>query len=444
MKPVYLHLGCGDRKFPEFINIDLGGSGADMHLDLTKALPWQQGEVSGIYSEHFIEHISQKDAIHLLHECRRVLKPGGILRLATPDLANIVEQYNSNTVNPEWERFGMGWTANRCERLNMAVRWWGHQWMYDEEELSRLGEMVGLKVRARCQIGQSADPIFQGREHRASSTLILEFEKPDRSALARQTPLVSIVTAAYKPRYLRQALESAVRQTYRNIEILVCDDSAGTEIEEMVLSMQREDGRIRYLRNPKPNFEYARENHRLCVREAKGDFIKFLNDDDLLAPNCVERLLDCFIRNPDVTLATSKRQRIDAAGNYLADISATQAPVPQDSVLDGLAVGNALISTRLNFVGEPTTALFRKSDLEKVGPDLASIDGQKMIGIFDVAIWLNLLTRGNMVYLVEPLSFFRVHGEQIQVVSRDFCNVGSTKGWDVIRYAWERLGFLRP
>lgn len=442
MKPIYLHLGCGDRKFPEFINIDMGGAHADMHLDLTKALPWQQGEVSGIYSEHFIEHISQKDAVQLLHECRRVLKPGGVVRIATPDLANIVEQYVENRTNPEWERFGMGWTDNRCERLNMAVRWWGHQWMYDEEELTRLGEMVGLKLRARCQIGESSEAIFRGREHRASSTLILEFEKPDRSALARQAPLVSIVTAAYKPRYLRQALESASRQTYPNIEILVCDDSAQGEIEALVLSMQQVDPRIRYMRNPKPNFEYARENHRLCVREARGDFIKFLNDDDLLAPNCVERLVNCFAHNPDITLATSKRQRIDENGNNLPDITATQAAVANDAVLDGLHVGNALISTKVNFIGEPTTALFRKSELEKVGPDLASIDGQKMVGIFDVAIWLNLLTRGNMVYLVEPLSFFRVHGEQIQVVSSDFCHAGAKKGWDVIRYAWERFGFL--
>jgi predicted SAM-dependent methyltransferase/glycosyltransferase involved in cell wall biosynthesis len=443
MNPIYLHLGCGTKKFPGFVNIDLDTPGADMHLDLTKPLPWEQGSVKGIYSEHFIEHITQAQGIRLLMECRRVLQPGGVVRIATPDLTEIVDHYKDDYVHPDWINFDMDWTANRCERMNIALRWWGHQWVYDEEELMRIGKLVGLNVKGRYKFGESSDPMLSNREYRASSTLIVEFEKPQRQVGVDENPLVSIVIPAYKPRFFRAALESAVNQTYRNLDILICDDSEAGHIEDIAQEFVGKDGRVRYMRNPLRGLETGRENHRLCVREAKGDFVKFLNDDDLLAPHCVERLLNCFIQNPDITLATSKRQRIDANGAYLPDIAATQAPVAQDCIIDGLSLGAGLISTRLNFVGEPSTTMFRKSELADIFPDFGSIDRRKIDGIFDVSIWLNLLTRGNAVYLVEPLSFFRIHGEQAQIVYADICNAGSEKGWATISYAWRRLGFLQ-
>lgn len=74
MTPIFLHLGAGTRKLPGFINIDIE-PGADMQLDLTQSLPWDDRSVDGIFSEHFIEHISHADAIRLLRECRRILVP---------------------------------------------------------------------------------------------------------------------------------------------------------------------------------------------------------------------------------------------------------------------------------------------------------------------------------------------------------------------------------
>lgn len=187
MNSIHLHLGAGNRKIPGFINIDIE-SEADIQLDLTQPLPWKDRSVAGIFSEHFIEHITQAEAICLLHECHRILIPGGILRIATPDLQSIVMDYNEERIHPDWETFGISWTANRCERLNIAMRWWGHQWMYDEEELTRLGRMVGFDLRGRFNLGESPSPIFQNLEYRESSTLILEFQKPNRMLGADEFP----------------------------------------------------------------------------------------------------------------------------------------------------------------------------------------------------------------------------------------------------------------
>jgi predicted SAM-dependent methyltransferase len=442
MTGTYLHLGCGDKKFDGFVNIDLDAAGADMHLDLTQPLPWDQGSVSGIYSEHFIEHITQAQGIGLLMECRRVLRPGGIVRIATPDLAEVINHYQENYVHPDWKTFDMEWVANRCERFNISMRWWGHQWVYDEEELRRAGEMVGLKVRERCKYGESADPVLSNREYRESSKLILEFEKLDRQLEPHASPLVSIVVPAFNPRYFQIALESAIAQTYKNIEIVVCDDCPSDAIEAIVGRYAAEDSRIRYKRNPDAGTDVGRTNHRLCFSEAKGEFIKFLNDDDMLAPTCVERMVACFAEHPDITLVTSKRQRINKDGEFLPDDGATKSPVADDAIIDGLSLGSALLNSGVNFVGEPTTVMFRKSELVDVRPDFMSIDGREISWVSDVAIYMNLAVRGNAIYLVEPLSYFRIHDEQGQIVSAAQSKVESKEGLQILRNFWERKGLF--
>ncbi|MDR1936768.1 MAG: glycosyltransferase, partial [Candidatus Accumulibacter sp.] len=439
MNPIYLHLGAGTRKLPGFINIDIE-SGADMQLDLTQPLPWEERSIAGIFSEHFIEHISQADAIGLLRECRRVLAPGGVVRIATPDLSEMVRDYTEQRISPTWEKFGLTWTANRCERFNIGMRWWGHQWIYDEEELTRLARMVGLEPRGRYAIGESDLPVFRNLEYREGSRLILEFAKPDRRPAAEANPLVSITIPSYRPRFFEAALQSALAQTYANIEIVICDDCPDRGIETIVGKYRESHPNIRYFRN---EVRLEGKNFVRCVEEAHGEFIKFLNDDDLLAPNCVERMLDCFRTVPDITLVTSKRTRIDEEGRALPDILATRPVIEEDALIEGLTLGAALLSSGLNFVGEPTTAMFLKADVIHLKPDYVTVDNHAICGINDIAMWTNLAIQGNAAYLVEPLSRFRIHANQSQVELRDKVAAGTVTGFSVIRASWDRRGLSR-
>ena len=434
---LYLNLGAGDIKLPGFLGIDLSPQ-ADMQLDLTKKLPWPDGSVAGIYSEHFIEHLSQAEGIQLLHECRRVLKPGGIFRVATPDLVEVINDYVNDANNPVWENYGYYWTNNRCERLNLAMREWGHKWLFDKEELVRLGTMVGFSVRAHCELGQSSDKIFRNLETRDSSRLIIEFQKPDRTLATAPTPLVSIVIPSYNPAYFAKALESAISQTYRNTEIVICDDCRTDEIKTLALAYAARDPRIRYLHNPE---RLKRANMMKCFDEAQGEFLKFLNDDDELAPNCVERMLECFAKYPDISLVTSRRQRIDENGAPLPDTFDTIPPVDTSSVIEGVSLGSALLSLAVNFVGEPTTVMFRKRDLMGIKPDFMSIDGRPILAINDVAMWLHLAMKGNTIYLTEPLSRFRIHPMQAQHTMREELVKAFPENLRVMRYAWSRFGF---
>lgn len=435
-QPLYLNLGAGNVKLPGFLNIDLSPE-ADLQLDLTQPLPWPDRSVAGIYSEHFIEHLSQEEGIRLLLECRRVLVPGGIFRVATPDLQDIIRDYADNLKDPVWERYGYYWTHNRCERLNLAMREWGHKWLFDEEELVRLGRMLGYTVRARCALGQSIDPIFRGLETRDSSRLVIEFQKPDRTLAADPQPLVSIVIPSYNPAYFERALQSARDQTYRHLEIVICDDCRSGEIRDIALAHAATDARIRYIHNTE---RLKRANMMKCFDEARGEFIKYLNDDDELAPACVQAMLDAFAQHPDISLVTSRRQRIDSTGQPLGDILETLPPVPQDAVVQGLSLGTALVTWGHNFVGEPTTVMFRKADLEGIQPDLMSFDGVSILSINDIAMWLHLAMKGDTVYLLPPLSRFRIHAQQSQNTMREELQQALPANMAVIRNGWARFG----
>ena len=207
--PVRLHIGCGDRLLTGFVNIDIV-SDAELQLDVRKGLPFPDESCDLIFSEHFIEHLSQAEGTRLMREMRRVLKPGGTVRLATPDLAGMAEDYQQKHIHDDWLRFGYSWTRTGAERFNLGMREWGHKWVYDEEELQRVAALAGLLFLERCEYGESRHEMLRGLEHRAGSRLILEFTKADRRLAADATPLVSISIPAYRDTYFERSEERRV------------------------------------------------------------------------------------------------------------------------------------------------------------------------------------------------------------------------------------------
>jgi glycosyltransferase involved in cell wall biosynthesis len=224
-------------------------------------------------------------------------------------------------------------------------------------------------------------------------------------------PRVSVAIPAYNPGYFATSLDSAIAQTYENLEICVCDDSPGDAIEAIVRDRQRRRA-IRYERNERRLG--TRANFIRCFERASGEFVKFLCDDDRLAPECVARLVEAFRAAPDVVLATSWRRRIDASGAELPPLPATQPIAPRSSVIAGYTLANAMLMSGLNTVGEPSTALFRKADFAGDGPEYFHFRGRPGHGVIDMVMWSSLLLRGDAVYLREGLSSFRTHAGQRQ------------------------------
>lgn len=144
-----LHLACGSNLIGGWANIDLTSDTRVIRYDLTMPLPVRSNTIRFIYSEHFIEHISLEQATRLIGECYRVLQPGGVLRMSTPSLRKLVDEYLSARLS-EWS--DVGWKPSTpCRMMNEGMRLWGHQFVYDTDELKHLFEENGF-----CNLTQVA------------------------------------------------------------------------------------------------------------------------------------------------------------------------------------------------------------------------------------------------------------------------------------------------
>jgi glycosyltransferase involved in cell wall biosynthesis len=227
------------------------------------------------------------------------------------------------------------------------------------------------------------------------------------NVMRSELPLVSVLIPAYnRPHYLRLALESALGQTYRNIEIIVCDDSTNNEVRDMMAPYVAKYPFIQYVKNEKVLFV---ENWKKCFQLASGEYINYLMDDDLFHPQKIEKMLPFFLERDDISLVTSFRQLIDGVGNPLPPLEVTQRLYEETTIIDGIELGNRMLTTGWNLVGEPTTVLFRKKDL---GEPYGIYRGKQYTCLNDTATWISLLSKGNAVYYPEALSYFRLHPSQ--------------------------------
>ena len=225
-------------------------------------------------------------------------------------------------------------------------------------------------------------------------------------------PRVSIVIPAYNERFFPQALASACAQTFADVEIVVCDDSQGGAIEAAATGAN--DPRVRYVRNPR-TLGFS-GNFTECFRQARGELVKFLNDDDLLEPRCVEGLVGGFDFDPRVSLVTSRRRPIDEEGRTVQGHFASQPIAHVSCLIPGHELGNIVLINSVNFIGEPSTAMFRKRDLALEGEGVFTWGGHDYHCLADLSLWLRLLARGHAFYQALTLSAYRIHAGQQQAL----------------------------
>lgn len=89
-----LNLGCGSRFHQDWVNVDMISTNKGVIVcNLLKGIPFESNFFNVVYHSHLLEHLSKTDGVNLIKECHRVLKPGGIIRIATPDLEQIIKNY---------------------------------------------------------------------------------------------------------------------------------------------------------------------------------------------------------------------------------------------------------------------------------------------------------------------------------------------------------------
>lgn len=178
--PLKVNVGCGNEPFQGWINLDISPeTRADILWDVTDGLPFPDNSCEFIHSEHFLEHIQVQVGVRFLAECRRSLQLGGVVRIGMPSVQEAARQYHENTwAQQAWlQKYGYSWIKTRAEFINIAFRDWGHQWLYDFEELDRRLREAGFSRIERVELGESRYPELRNRETRAETTLICEATK---------------------------------------------------------------------------------------------------------------------------------------------------------------------------------------------------------------------------------------------------------------------------
>jgi SAM-dependent methyltransferase len=176
-----LDCGCGKNPTAGWLNVDvrpfggpdgrrsvrgrialLDGSLFFLEHDVRDPFPIEDASFDWIYSSHVIEHMRQERVIEVLHELRRLLKPGGLLRLSTPDLRRYIEGY----LDPERRffeehrrrlavipAFADGVPDRPGWMVNQVFYNWGHRWIYDIDEIRYVAEQAGFDPGAVEEAG---------------------------------------------------------------------------------------------------------------------------------------------------------------------------------------------------------------------------------------------------------------------------------------------------
>jgi glycosyltransferase involved in cell wall biosynthesis len=212
-------------------------------------------------------------------------------------------------------------------------------------------------------------------------------------------PLVSVVVPCYcGERHLATAVESVLAQTLTDFELVVIDDDSPDHTAALMVDYQ--DPRVRFLRNP--TRLGAEGNWNRCLLEATGTYVKLLPQDDVLAPDCLERQV-AVLRNDSaqrLALVCSARRIVDDRG---AQIAIRRPLGSRGAVFPARTLMRRCIRHGTNLIGEPGGVLFRRALANEIG-----VFNGRFPYVLDLEYWARLLTRGDAHYLPAPLAAFRV------------------------------------
>jgi glycosyltransferase involved in cell wall biosynthesis len=205
-------------------------------------------------------------------------------------------------------------------------------------------------------------------------------------------PLSSVIIPAYNQgQYLGEAIESVLRQTRQDFEIIVVDDGSTDDTRAVVAGYR--DPRIRYLYQQNQGLPAARNTG---IRAAEGEYLSFLDSDDLFLPHKLELLTGQLEQHPEAGLAAGQAIPFDEWGQHPDQLF--DAPLPSD--------GARLLLHNPLHVG---SVVLRRSWQQRVGLFDATLRSYE-----DWDLWLRLLRAGCPTHWVaEPVSLYRFHTAQM-------------------------------
>jgi glycosyltransferase involved in cell wall biosynthesis len=214
---------------------------------------------------------------------------------------------------------------------------------------------------------------------------------------AENAPQVSVGMPVYNgERYIAQAIESILSQTFPDLELIICDNASTDSTEQICREFSTSDSRVRYYRNDRNRG--AAWNHNRVVELARGEYFKWQGHDDYCDSTFLEKCFAVVLRDPSVVLCYPQFVRVDEQGRRLG--------VKSSRVIGGAQPHARFMSMIYRrdsceeIYGVTRTAVIRKTAL--IGPYSNSDD----------TFLAELILHGKFREVPEPLFFYRIHPVQ--------------------------------
>lgn len=230
-------------------------------------------------------------------------------------------------------------------------------------------------------------------------------------------PLVSVLMPLYNgEKYVVEAVESILNQTFRDFELLVMDDGSTDDSLNLLKPCAIRDSRLRLI--PRGHRGLGATQHEL-VELARGEYIAHMDSDDVAFPNRFELQLAFLRENPDVVCVGAASQLIDRVGRYLTTVT----PPQTDEEIQALILGGHGAITH-------STAMMRRASLRSIGGYDKSFDTAE-----DLDLWLRLGEVGKLANLREVLLKYRLHEKSVSEIA---CQKQRNEALRACENAWRR------
>jgi glycosyltransferase involved in cell wall biosynthesis len=205
-------------------------------------------------------------------------------------------------------------------------------------------------------------------------------------------PLISVIIPSYNSaRFVPQAVQSVIEQTYSPVEVIVVDDGSTDDTRERLVP---QNGRIRYVYQSNGGLSKAR-NH--GINEAQGELIAFLDADDQWLPEKLQKQWECLRANPDAPLVHTDFYRLCEPSGAIVYKYRDQKRLFSGYCYSEFFWGNSVL---------PSTVLVTRLCLEEIGQFDEEIRGASTQ---DLDLWIRLARYFPLSYIDEPLVLYREH-----------------------------------
>ncbi len=216
-------------------------------------------------------------------------------------------------------------------------------------------------------------------------------------------PLVSVVIPSYnQAKFISDNLESILKQSYSNFEVIFIDDGSTDNTEEIVKDFVNKDSRIKYFKQKNSERAVARS---FGISKASGKYVCLVDSDDTWLENKLATQVKIMEEKPEVVLCYASVNRISPENKSL------KSAARQQEGASGLVYFHLL---KRNFIPS-VTPMIRKEALDKVGTQVTDF-----IPYEDWDFWLRLSKFGEFYHIKEPLGNYRIHpGQSVQNVKAE-------------------------